>query len=174
MANGMFDIEATRNLQQYLRQLSYHSSAISPPPIDGNWESATERALSEFQKEYGLNVTGHADKTTWDRLRAEYLLSLAENSPPEEVALFPRKKSFSVSEGDGGILAELIIYMLGELSATYGFSIHFEAKVIDADLALIIADFQEKNGLPPNGKVDRVTWDALAREHNRLEDGKYN
>lgn len=174
MANEIFDKASTANLQRYLRQLSYHCAAISPPPIDGVWESATERSLSEFQKEHALPVTGRADKITWDRLREEYLRSMAENSPPTTVSLFPREKGFSVSEGDEGLLAELIIYMLGELSATYGFPVLPEARVIDADLTRIIADFQEKNGLQPSGKVDRMTWDALAREHNLLEGGKYN
>ena len=174
MADSMFEKEAIRNLQKYLRQLSYHNPDISPLPIDGIWGSATAKALSEFQSVYNLPITGRADKITWNILKREYDRSLSENSPPAPLLIFPRIKGYAVSEGDGGALAQVIIYMLDELSSTYGFTIDPDTKVLDSRTSALISDFQRRNGLPQSGKVDRETWDRLAEEYNLLDGGKYN
>ena len=173
MAENMFEREAIKNLQKYLRQLSYHNDEISPLPIDGIWDSATERALSSFQSLYNLPVTGRADRITWDILKREYDRSLSENSPPAPLLIFPRIKGYAVSEGDDGILAQVIIYMLDELSAVYGFPIDPESGSFDSHTSALISDFQYRNGLPQSGRVDRETWDRLAAEYNLLG-GKYN
>ena len=42
--------EAIFNLQRYLRQLSYHDTAIPSPPLDGVMDTVTTDALKAFQK----------------------------------------------------------------------------------------------------------------------------
>ena len=165
----MFERDAIRNLQRYLRQLSYHNENISPAPIDGIWDTATKKALSEFQSYYGLPITGRADSETWAMLLDEYNKSIKKNSLAVPIYPFPRgDDGFDVGEGDSGLLAEVIIYILAEISQTYGFPVYADAKVIDRAIADVIADFQRRNFLEDSGRVDRSTWDALARDYNNL------
>ena len=64
--------QAITNLQRYLRRLSYEYLSTPRVPIDGIFGESTKNALSEFQRENGLDVTGVADKRTWDSLFSEY------------------------------------------------------------------------------------------------------
>lgn len=170
MQRYIFENDAVRMLQTYLRHLSYHDGSLPAVPIDGIFDSATRSALSEYQRTRALPVTGSADRETFDRLRDEYLESLAKRSPPEAVELFPRApEDFAIREGDGGFLASAVIYMLGELSALYGFGEEiFTSRVFDGAVAEALREFQKKNFLFPSGAVDRATWDALAAQHNYL------
>lgn len=175
MASNMFERDAIKNLQLYLRQLSYHNDSIPSSPIDGIWDSATERSLSEFQRYYKLPITGRADRVTWEKLKTEYDSSVSKHSPPVSVNLFPRSpESYALEEGAEGFLAKVIIYILGELSATYGFPVYEDAKALDSRIIGLILEFQRINGLNESGKVDKETWDRLANEYNLLEGGKYN
>ena len=81
--------EAIRNLQTYLRQIAYHDPGMTIPPVDGVFDSETKKALEEFQKEHGLPVTGIADQQVWEVLYAAYRSSLANNSTPLKMDIFP-------------------------------------------------------------------------------------
>ena len=81
--------QAIRNLQTYLRQLSYFDPSIPPPPVDGIFESDTERALRAFQTSRGLTPTGVADQPVWELLYATYRASLAEQASALPMMIFP-------------------------------------------------------------------------------------
>lgn len=170
MQRYIFENDAVRMLQTYLRHLSYHDGSLPAVPIDGIFDSATRSALSEYQRTRALPVTGSADRETFDRLRDEYLESLAKRSPPMAVELFPRApENYSLGEGDCGFLADAVIYMLCELSTLYGFGDGiFESSTFDSAVADALRHFQSKNALEASGRVDRATWDALAAQHNYL------
>lgn len=164
--------EAIKNIQKYLRHLSYHNENINPVPIDGVWESDTQKAVAAFQKENGLRMTGTVDRETWDKLKAEYDKSVAENSPPVMLNLFPREpQGYALSLGNKGFLTDAVQYMLGELSRLYflpNFSITGE---YDQNTANAVSEFQKRNLIPQSGKVDRETWDAMTIQHNILLEG---
>ena len=60
--------EAIRNVQRYLRQLSYTDSEIPPVPVDGIFGEATSNSLMAFQQKNGLRVSGVADRESFDAL----------------------------------------------------------------------------------------------------------
>ena len=170
---NIFESDAIRDVQTYLRHLSFHSDNIGDVPIDGIWDSATRDALIEFQKENGLQPTGTVDRETYDILKREYDRSVALNSPPARLDLFPRSPTgYALSEGEAGILVEIVQYILGELERLYTLPVIKRSGVYDSATADAVKYFQERNGIDPTGKVDRETWDALAVQHNLLD--KYN
>ena len=63
---------AVANLQRYLRTLYYFDDTLSPTPVDGVYDRATEEAVRRFQKTEELPVTGRVDQETWERLFARY------------------------------------------------------------------------------------------------------
>lgn len=71
--------EARRNIQRYLRQLSYFEPAIPSPPIDGVEGGDTTAAIKAFQKLEGLPETGTVDDTTFD-LISNHISHLLRNT----------------------------------------------------------------------------------------------
>ena len=83
------EAQAIQNLQTYLRQLSYHDGSIKAPPIDGIFDTDTRQSLMDFQASKDLPQTGVADQALWELLYATYRTSLAQNSPPVRMEIFP-------------------------------------------------------------------------------------
>ena len=173
MTENDFERDAIMNVQKYLRHLSFHDEDIGDVPIDGIWDSATRDALIQFQKRQGLEPTGTVDRETWDILKAEYDRSVAENSPPARLDLFPRSPvGYSLGEGESGILVDVVQYILGELERLYSLPPVSRNGIYDGATANAVKYFQERNSITSTGRVDRETWDALAVQHNLLD--KYN
>lgn len=169
MENNPFERDAIRNIQTYLRHLSYHDESIPPVPIDGIWESATRDAIIEFQRNNRLDTTGTVDRETWDLLKAQYDESLAQNSPPTALSLFPRRPAgVSVGLGDRGFLVDTIQYLISELSRIYYIPSPSTSGEYDRATYDAVRDFQMRNNITPTGRVDRETWDAMAIQHNIL------
>ena len=157
--------EAIRNLQRYLRQLSYTDQSIAAPPIDGIFDKVTRDSLRAFQRRSALPQSGVADRATWNRLYEEYLLSLEENAIPEPLSLFPRvPNGYYLSLGDEYYLVSIIQLLLNELRIIYdSFLPLVVSGIFDEATESNIIDFQKKNQLPVTGRVDRATWDKIAR-----------
>ena len=168
MATNDFESDAIRNIQTYLRHLSFHSDEINDVPIDGIWDSETSRAVAAFQKQQGLPVTGTVDRDTWDVLKKEYDLSVARNSPPVALALFPRyPENFVIRSGDTGYLVDTVQFLIDQLERLYGFT-PARSGVFDKETVEAVRDFQKRNNISVTGDVDRETWDAMAIQHNLL------
>ena len=71
--------QAIRNLQRYLRQLSYFDEDISPIVINGVWNDETRNALLEFQRKNGLSPTGTVDRETTLLLHSKYRAAKQKN-----------------------------------------------------------------------------------------------
>ncbi len=168
MPQSQNETVAIRNLQRYLRQLSYHNAAIPAPPIDGIFERDTEAALRAFQEERELPVTGVADPVTWEELYTNYRASLAEHTPPSPMAVFPFQDPPAVlREGTRGFAVAALRHMLRELSAHYDAleGIEVDERYDDAVTAAV-RDFQARNRIPVTGEVDPYTWNTITDQYN--------
>lgn len=169
MENNIFERDAIINLQRYLRQLSYHDQNARPVPIDGLWDTETVLSLTEFQRREGLLPTGRVDRATWELLKQRYEESIAQNSPPAKLDIFPRAPTdYAVSKGDVGFVVDAIQYILGELEQLYTFGPYEPSGVYDDATSSLVKLFQDKNGIVSTGNVDRETWDAMAVQYNLL------
>ena len=164
------EAQATANLQRYLRQLSYHYPEITPPPIDGIFDSDTERALREFQAMQGLPVTGRADRRTWNELYSIYRASVAKNEPPRTVAILPFVAGeILLQKGDDGFVVSVLQYMLRELGESLTELEEVEISgIFDEKTARAVRLFRVQNGLPEGETVDLITWNTLVDRFNRL------
>ncbi len=160
---------AIRNLQRYLRQLSYDiDSSIPRPPVDGIFERDIENALRQFQESRGLPITGTADQETWELLYAAYRASLADSSPPRSVSLFPRTPdAYELDIGCEGIAVMTLQHMLTELTIDYSDLGDFAITgTYDTPTQNAVTAFQSHNVLKQTGKVDRLTWNRIADQYN--------
>lgn len=170
LAERSNEAQAIENLQRYLRQLSFDEEQIPAPPVDGIFESDTQRALVAFQEINGISPTGVADRETWELLYAAYRTSLARNTPPRAVALFPRSPNgYLLARGTVGAPVTALQYMLVELTHSYsaweGLTV---SGIFDEATEAAVTAFQLANALPPSGTVDKATWNAVTDQHNTL------
>ena len=161
-----YEAQAIFNLQRYLRQLSRFDPAIPSVDEDGIFGEETRRSLEAFQRRYGLPITGTADPETWARLFDEYLASVEARTRPDPVFIFPRyPPDFSVGRGDQSIYVGVIQLLLRDIIILYGMDA--ESLPIngffDELTEQAVRDFQRIQGLPDDGRVDRITWNRLAR-----------
>jgi peptidoglycan hydrolase-like protein with peptidoglycan-binding domain len=71
--------EAIRNLQRYLRQLSFVNPEIPTPPIDGIYGTEMVSVTRAFQSDHGLPADGKAGKLTLTKVK-----ELMEDDEPDE------------------------------------------------------------------------------------------
>lgn len=167
--------EAIFNLQRYLRQLSYHDTAIPSPPLDGVMDTATTDALKAFQKGENLPVTGTADSTTWKALFEAYRQSVSTYSAPVSISLFPRSApGYALKLGDRTFPVQFVQFALRELELIYtGLGAVTLSDTYDENTEKAVKLFQGKNNLPETGEVDKLTWDELAVVYNREFGGNF-
>lgn len=169
-----FERDAIMQIQTYLRHLSFNHSDIPPTPLDGIWDRETREAVVAFQVANDLAPTGVVDRETWDKLKAEYDKSVALNSPPVRLDLFPRQpKGYSLKIGEKSFLAVAVQHMIDELEKIYLFPTLSSSGAYDEVTAANIREFQARNRIPVTGEVDRETWDALAVQFNLLDTYPY-
>lgn len=161
---------AVKNLQRYLRRLSFGEPTIPDPPVDGIFDTRTENALREFQRLRGLPVTGRADAQTWERLYDDYRAAGAIGSPAQKISLFPLNPSgYRFSIGDRGFAVTALQYMLRELQVDHAELVDLPLSgVYDAKTADAVRVFQGKNGILENGEVGLLTWNTLTDQYNIL------
>lgn len=169
MTQSEINDTAVRNLQRYLRRLSYETyegDAIPPVPVDGIFDTRTEEALSAFQRIYGLPVTGRADLVTWELLFAQYL-RLSEEDDAVRVDLFPSTpENYVTTRGEESAFVLLVQWLLSELAVAYDFSVPITPNgVYDEATEAVVREFQALQGLTPTGLVDRRTYRRIARDY---------
>ena len=168
MSKQFTEKDAIRNLQTYLRRLSYIDDDMISVPIDGIFEDHTQAAVRQFQRNNDLPVTGVADRQTWDAIYEAYLEELERIALPDPIIPFPSYPAdYKIKLGEKSFLVSIVQHMLVELSTIYDtFDDVTINGVYDEITAKAIKDFQESNLLIPSGEVDRPTWNALSRIYN--------
>jgi murein L,D-transpeptidase YcbB/YkuD len=168
MSRQFTEKAAITNLQTYLRAQSILYPNSPQVPIDGIFDNATRIALIDFQLRNSLAPTGIADRTTWELLYAQYLDILKSSSLPNPIIPFPSyPDDYEIKLGEKSFLVATLQYMLNEIGIIYNTFDNLEINgVYDEATEKAIKDFQERGLLAPTGRVDRATWDSLARIYN--------
>lgn len=158
--------DAIRNLQTYLRAISFTDSRITRVPIDGLFDTDTQKAVGEFQSTRGLPETGVVDKDTWDAIYSEYLTLHTLNDSTPSINFFPSQPpDYEAQKGDRLAFVALVQAMLRELSVIYDGLPQLEINgIFDGDTEDAVKRFQELSLIPVTGRVDRLTWNRLSRD----------
>ena len=166
--------QAVRNLQRYLRRLSEEERTILPPPIDGIFDTRTAEALSEFQRLYGLPVTGRSDRITHDTLFSEYLRLSRLRDERMIPDLFPSSpQNYVTTAGDRNSFIVILQWLLNELRVVYDALPSLALSgIMDDATSDALKLYQSIHALSPTGQVDRALWNQLARDYNQYGGGQ--
>ena len=127
----------------------------------------TENAVREFQRIFGLPVTGQVDKATWYRIKQYYTgVKSLSDLISEGVTLEESQVPFAgrLAEGMRGEEIRILQYYLNVI-AYFNPDLNLSPLdgVFGAATAAAVRDFQAFYGLPVTGIVDAPTWNILTK-----------
>lgn len=103
-------------------QVLLDRARISPGEIDGRWGTNTRRAVTEFQRNKGLETSGRVDERTWEALNSDTAPVLVEYTITEEDVAGP------FTDIPSGMEAKAKLERLGYASATEALGEKFHAR----------------------------------------------
>lgn len=172
MTGGIFydinDEEAViRVFQEMLRLISEAEGTLPMIAVDGIYGEGMEEAVRQYQAQKKLPVTGKVDAATWSAAEEQSARIREAITPPLGITPFPNLRGYEVRCGEHSNLVLLLQVMLDALRLVYDdFGEIPLTGVYDNRTTRAIRCFQQKNFLIPHDYVNKVTWDALARQYN--------
>ena len=149
-------------LQTYLRYISRFIKTIPLVNPDGIYGPKTTEAVSEFQKKFGLPVTGEADFETWTRIVEVYDEFVRTERELRPVFVYPTDLP-GFKEGDRFDEIYVLQVILRRLGRIFG-NVH-TAKitgVYDADTKRAVDDLAKRYNRDSKNGVDRELWNLFA------------
>jgi peptidoglycan hydrolase-like protein with peptidoglycan-binding domain len=161
--------EAVKALQRRLQQNNFYSD-----PIDGIYGLATQRAVSAFQSEMGLDSTGSMNDETWQKLQSLPTESADDTTLPPvtaEASLETAPTASELPSGDGDDAAAVETENEGGLLKTFGLSLGLAAIAAGIGGALFV--FNRRKAVASNeddgwGEVDVNPALPLQNSANRV------
>ena len=154
-----------RALQTMLRVIMQDEGSGSPLVPDGIYGPETAGAVTEFQKQHGLPVTGLTDDRTWNAILAAYRPAKIDRvrAQPLYILLNPGQV---IHKGQAHPHVFLVQGMLAALSQVYdSIPLPGLTGVLDDGTSDALAAFQMLSGLPMTGNLDKVTWKNLVLQY---------
>ncbi len=151
-----------RSLQTMLRILAEDDGRHLSLVPDGIYGPETTAAVARFQQLHGLPITGVTDQKTWEAIEFHHrdARTRTEEAWPIFLLLDPGEEILPDQRHPHLRLVQAMLWQLGE---TWGSIPQPESTgVLDPMTEDALAVFQELHGYPVTGKLDKVTWKALA------------
>ena len=153
--------QPVRSLQTMLRALAEDDRRLPTVVPDGIYGPTTTSAVSSFQRQNGLPVTGITDQETWELIVEAYESAIirAGKAQPIEIILDPNQV-FRL--GDSSPYVYLLQSMLTQLSTDHPtINPPGHSGIMDRDTVRSLSAFQELAGLSVTGDFDKITWKHL-------------
>ena len=160
------------NLQYFINYLSAFYESIPPLAVDGSFGPATRAAVIDLQNTFGLPADGIVGEVTWQALYNAYL-GIVGTIPVQytegNVIPFPGVVLRLGADSDAvRVLQEYLNYIARSFPSipTVSTTGYFGPRTREAVVA-----FQEQFGLPINGQVGAITWEAVTDIYSDLYNG---
>lgn len=154
-----------RALQTMLRVIAENDDSYLPVIPDGIYGPETVQAISVFQRNHGIPVTGMTDQGTWEAVVAVYEPALIEQDSAQnlEIILNPGQVIRKGERHPHLLLAQAMLVSLAE--AYESIPLPPVTGLLDDATADSLASFQALSGLPMTGHLDKHTWKHLALQY---------
>ena len=154
-------------VQEKLRQIGIDRGDGVELAVDGVYGAETALAVSQFQRENGLPVTGKVDFKTWEALNDVYEELLERRKPPERVAAIGcNVRLSSGAVGDSVYILQVMLNAVGARFQNIG-KITVDG-AYSGETADAVTEFQRAAGLPQTGAADVETFNRLATVYNNF------
>lgn len=164
--NDIISINPVKEIQMYLKEISKHNSEIIIEHTDGIFDSETKKAVTIFQKIYGLPPNGTVDLATWSKLLYEYNKITSIDNTPNKLDCFP-SNAIEIKLGDEKPIVYIIQILVNNFSKKYNNFNNLDITgKYDVATEESIKKFQAMNKLPITGKVDIKTWNSITCINN--------
>ena len=167
-----------RSLQTMLRVIAEDDGRQPTVIPDGIYGPDTMTAVSAFQRQDGIPVTGVADQNTWDQIVLAYEPALIRIDKPQPIQIIMNPGQV-FRYGDSSPYVYLLQSMLTQLSNDHPTIIPpGHSGVMDDTTTQSLSGFQQLSKLPVTGEFDRVTWKHLVHQfilnahHHSLPDNE--
>lgn len=151
-----------RSLQTMLRIIAEANPNHPSVVPDGIYGPDTVRAVTYFQRQAGLPVTGMTDQATWDAIVPVYETAQVEILEAEPLILLLNPGQV-IAIGEENPNLYVVQAVLTVLSRFYGSITPPEMSgVLDVATSNSLSSFQQLSGLPVTGQLDKTTWKQLA------------
>ena len=150
-----------RSLQTMLRVLAEDDARFPTVVPDGIYGPSTMNAVSVFQRQSGLPVTGIVDQLTWEQIVIAYEPALirVDKAEPIEIVMDPGQ---IFRYGDSSPYIFLLQSMLTQLSRSHPtIQPPGHSGIMDEETTDSLAAFQRLAGLSVTGELDKITWKHL-------------
>lgn len=159
----------TLQIQRILRKLDYAENGVAKVKPDGIYGDDTRELVTRFQEKYGLEPTGIVDKETWDLLHSIDEARRDASLIAKSVHIFPMFEKYEILPNSKDNIIYVIQHMLNEVLAEHDdFSPLPFTGVYDPATQNAIKVIQRKSLIDSNGKIDAITFNALADEYERI------
>lgn len=155
--------QPVRSLQTMLRVIFSTQDNIPILVPDGIYGASTMEAVSVFQRQESLPVTGIVNQETWDRIYERYDIAITETGSAEsiEILLEPGQIIKKNEHSPYVYLAQSILTQLSQDHPIITKPTH--SGVLDQETSASVLAFQSLSNLQPTGELDRLTWKHLAK-----------
>lgn len=156
--------QPVRSLQTMLRVLAEDDHRLPTVVPDGIYGPSTMNAVTAFQRQNGLLVTGVTDQTTWEQITNKYETAMIRvgKAQPIEIILNPGQV---FRTGDSSPYIYLLQSMLTQLSKdNLSITDPGHSGIMDSETVTSLSAFQELSGLPITGEFDKLTWKHLVHQ----------
>lgn len=159
-----FITQPIRSLQTMLRVIAEDDRSIPKVVPDGIYGQTTMGAVTEFQRQEGLPLTGITDQKTWDRIvrRYEPALVRVDKAEPIEIIMDPGQVFRLGDEGPYIYLMQSLLIWLSKDHKDITEPEH--TGIFDNQTEAALSAFQALAGLEQTGQLDKVTWKNLSRQ----------
>ena len=154
-----------RSLQTMLRVIAENNTDYMPIIPDGIYGPETVQAVSIFQRNHGLPVTGMTDQATWEAIVAIYEPALIEQDSAQilEIILNPGQVIRKGERNPNLRIAQAMLFALSEVYESV--SQPSLSGLLDQPTADSLSSFQALSKLPMTGNLDKHTWKHLALQY---------
>lgn len=160
-----------RIIQYYLAVIGAYYEAVQPVSITGYFGPETEQSVKSFQRVFGLPQTGVVDRRTWNDMYRAYQ-GIVESVPRDDLSAVQLYPGTVLKEGVTSENVRTIQQYLTLINQTYPDIPAVSATGYFGPLTRqSVSAFQRRFGLPVNGIVGALTWDAIAGVYSDLRFG---
>lgn len=155
-------------LQSYLQTISLVDKNIPSLIPDGFYGNETRDAVSIFQRENSLPITGKVNEETWNEIYKKYLEASEKINEPLSINVFPGKE-YVITRGAVGADVIMLQAMLTEISKIFwGFPKQLSDGVYNLSNENAVKLLQKSFGITPDGNVGIISWNRIVNLFNKL------